>query len=504
MNKKITLFFSVFFFFFSSLFAEEEDVVVIDSCKANYDGKQIVLSGDVVVEQKLGKIYANHIVLTPEEGKKKLRFVHLTMDDSVKVELEGGGRFLCSHADLDYLDSTGKFTGNFEQEYVIYTENCAINGEKIVPILFKSRKMDVQLTKEDPKSLKNSISEITALQNVTLNYNHDFIASSDRAVYQRIKNEEEPKKNPGRINLSAASQHGMCQITNKNGDLIRATKIDIDSEKKDLAFTFPRGFLSLSDKEDTSEKIHFESDMMHWNEQFKTLTFTGNISIHQKNYGELQSEQEVKIYYEEIAGKKKVILVESLDETVIAHIDHEKKLIHTLTSYGKVAVDHILQKTTIESPRDINGYVSDGMQVYFNDILGEIYADCAVLDYVENDGTICLEKLTLEGNIRILNRSTVNPEESEAFLQYALADVVEFYPLTNEMQMTSSSTSRVLFYDKANNLQISAPSVKIKRDQMTKKESIQGFGDVRFSLEGHELEKLKNHFSLEPAKGNPL
>jgi hypothetical protein len=486
------------------LHAMEDEAMVIDSCSANYDGKQIVLSGDVVVEHEIGKIYASHIVLIPENTQKKLRFAYLKMNDDVKFQLKDGGQLHCAQADLDCLNLKGKFTGNVGQEYVVYTESCKTHDNKATPLVLKSREMNVLLTSRDEaqaESHKNSISEITASQNVTVNYNHDFIAAADFAIYQRLKDvaNVDDHKLPGHINLSAESQNGICQITNRNGDMIRATKIHIDTLKRCLDFIYPRGSLILKSKDNSLDRVFFESDYMTWDDTLDLLTFLGNITITEKAYGQLHGDREVKLYYSEENGKKKVKLIESLGETVLAHIDEEKKLMHTLTAYGKVVVDHIHLKTTIESPLDLKGNVIEGMQAYFHDIYGEIYADTAILNYEQINGTISLKKLTLQGHVRILNRSSVNPEESEAFLQYALTDHVEFYPETNEMVMSSFNKSRVLFYDKANNLQISAPGVKIKRDAITKRESIQGVGDARFSLVDHELEKLKKHFSLEPA-----
>lgn len=488
-------------FLFFSVLSAEAPVVSIDSARANYDGKQIILDGDVVVEHELGKICAKHIVLTPEDDQKKLSIARLKMQEDVRLELKDGGQLLCSTADLDYLKMEGRFLGNRGQEYVIYSENC--KGDKRLPLLFKSREMHVQLKREDDK--KTSVSEMTAYQNVTLNYNHDFIASSDHATYKRSENVgEDTHVLPGSICLKAADTCGMCQITNKNGDLIRSNAINIDTVKQNMSFTYPRGFINTTNKQSKPEKLTFESDDLKWDDQLKVLTFVGNIKIDQKSYGELLGEDEVRLYYTEENGKKKIKEVESLGETVIAHIDDDKKLIHTLTSYGKTTVDHLLLTTTIESPLDSNGNVIEGTQIYFHDVLGEIYADKAVLDYKETDGLVTLEKLTLKGNVRILNRSNVNPEESEAFLQYALTDIAEFYPATSELLMTAEDNARVLFYDKANNLSVSATGVKIKRNAMTKKESIQGIGDARFSLVDHELDKLKTHFCLEPANKSPL
>lgn len=486
MNRLILV-----FFVFSSLYLfSQEEVLHLDSCHANYDGKEIILSGEVVVDSEIGKINADHIVLKPESEEKYDHFVYLKMNGNVKMQLKDGGQLLCSSADLDYLQSIGQFTGNLDHDYVVYTESCKVKEDKRMPLVLKAREMSVILDSE-----KKCINEITAHQNVTVNYNHDFVAASDHAVYKRFSSSS---KMDGQIELYEACQNGLCQLTNRNADLIRASKIQVDTLKRDLHFTCPKGSLYIINQANKKEKLYFQSDVMTWNDHLNLLTLKGDIVIHQQNIIELQGNEEVKIFYFQEDGKKKIKQIESLGETMIAHVDEDKKLVHTLTSYGKTTVDQVRFQTVIESPRLNNGQVVNGKQIYFHDTLGEIYADVATLDYAQINGSIRPEKLTLAGNVQILNRSTVNPEESEAFLQYALADKVQFFPASHEMLMSATNGEKVLFYDKANQLQISAPAVKITRDGQTKKESIQGIGDVSFSLLNHELEKLKSHFSLEP------
>jgi len=55
----------------------------------------------------------------------------------------------------------------------------------------------------------------------------------------------------------------------------------------------------------------------------------------------------------------------------------------------------------------------------------------------------------------------------------------------------------VLFYDKINNLQVSAPEIKMQRDKQTKKQQFQGIGDVRFHFVEKEYQQLRKRFLLE-------
>jgi hypothetical protein len=68
------------------------------------------------------------------------------------------------------------------------------------------------------------------------------------------------------------------------------------------------------------------------------------------------------------------------------------------------------------------------------------------------------------------------------------------------MTLAGVNGNRVLFFDKVNNVQMSAPSLKVRHDSSTQKDSIQGLGDVRFTFIEKELEQLKEHFRLEESQ----
>jgi len=478
--------------------AEVESSLSISAGSADYNGNQITLSDRVVIDHDIGTINADYIVLTPENERKKMRFAFLKMKDKVNLALKDGGSLSCAEADLDYLKLQGRFVASPEEKYVVYTESCATKTGQKIPLVVKSKEMNVQIEQgKNEKNAKQSsyINEITATDNVSVNYNQDFMAASDYALYQRVTPEEGEitTKIPGLITLRMTDKEGSCNITNRNGDLISATQIQIDTIKKNLHFISPKGTLNLS----RQEHIDFSSDSMIWDDNRDLLVLRDHVLIGQKGIGNMTTDKEVNIYYYHVAGKKRIRSIETAGNTVLVYTDDETHLSHTLTSYGKITIDQQNAKTTMESPKDDLGKVVEGKQVYFQDYLGEIYADKVTLDYEHVDGSLKPLKVTLEGNVNLLNRSRVNREETEAFLQYAIADIVEFYPKKHLMMLTSYPKNRVLFFDKVNSLQVSAPTVKIIRDPLMKKESIQGIGDVRLNFIDQEFNKLKKHFSLD-------
>lgn len=124
-------------------------------------------------------------------------------------------------------------------------------------------------------------------------------------------------------------------------------------------------------------------------------------------------------------------------------------------------------------------------QVAYSNELGKIFADHVNIKYPD--------QFILEGNVRILNRHPFYREDG-SILQYALADRVEYAPETQEMIFTAKEDGRVLFFDKLNDVQISAPAIKMRRDITTNKNTIQGIGEVRFSFLEQEAEQIKKQF----------
>lgn len=475
-------------FVFTPLAAEEEPLV-IDSGYADYDGKKITLSGDVTVEHEIGTISANHMVLTSASDQKKTRFAHLAMEDSVKIALKDGGQLCCSQANLDYQTLLGKFFGDQQQEYVVYIENCRDKGGARVPLVVKSKQMELTLGRDEEKSSsspKSFVKEIVAEDHVTINYNHDFVASSDIATYQRLPSE---KALTGLISLRSVKNKGICQVTNRNGDLVHANQISIDTQKRNLHFAFPKGSIVTASLSGEPQRVDFSSDSLTWDEAREMLSLHDNIIVNQEGIGNLTNNQKVNVYQHKNKGKKQLRCIESLGETALTYTDEEKGFDHTVTTYGKMFIDHENLTTALESPMDENGCVLEEKQVHFYDHLGEIFADKATLNYEESGHSIKPIKLTLEGRVHLLNR-----KDTESFLQYAISDKVEYHPKTKEMILSANPGNRVLFFDKINNIQVSAPKLTITRDPKSNKDHIKGSGDVRFSFLEQEIEQLRKQF----------
>ncbi len=128
---------------------------------------------------------------------------------------------------------------------------------------------------------------------------------------------------------------------------------------------------------------------------------------------------------------------------------------------------------------NMTSHFTGAPQVSYCDERGEVWADEAYVDYTQTEGSIKPSKIRLIDNVQLIYL------ESD---QYALADLVTYYPEEKLTILEAKEGNRVLFFDKGRNMQLSAPCVHATRKK------IQGIGDVRFVFGQDELSKLKGHF----------
>ena len=185
------------------------------------------------------------------------------------------------------------------------------------------------------------------------------------------------------------------------------------------------------------------------------------------------------------------------EQTVITYLNEK---LHQVTCFGDVTIDHQSMVTTLNSPPTTPESTVDRRVVY-TDSLGKVAAEQIKLHYTFSDNTPVLRKLTMKDNIHIVNTApwesrkksdrTDTDDKPSATLQYAIADTMEYRPETQKMLLGAHTGRRVLFYDQANNLQVSADGMEASRNVTTGKESVKGIGDVRFSLIDYEVAELE-------------
>lgn len=457
----------------------------LDAEVVDYNGQEIYLCGKVTVEHDLGTVCAGEVNLETSKDQKKNRLAMLHMKDNVSVTFQDGGTLTCAEAKINPNTLRGEFTSYSDAEKVTFNDRFGKKEENPIPLEVKGRNMKVAFDrKEDLEELnKVMLKKIIVTDDVTVEYNHDLFIKADQGIYDRSTEPEDQLSSftlPGVITLR--SLNGPCHVTTAQKDEMVTDEIYIDTVKRELTLYCPKGAMQLDTK-----RIHFQADELIWDEKNDVLTMIGNVEVNQEGYGKLKTDQQVHIKRILKDGKKMVASIESQGMTIMTYLHSDKNGEYTLTCPGNVFVDHQRSQTTMQGLADEQGNISDEGQIHFQDTVGEIYADLATIEY-SVEPSIAPQKIVLTGNVRIYNHA--NAEQA----QYALADYVEFIPVTKEMIFAANGKNRVLFFDKINQLQVSAPKLLLKREEGSKKESIKGYGDVRFNFVEKEFEQLRKRF----------
>lgn len=482
--------------------ADELKPLVIDADLVDYNGKRIILQGNSTVDHELGKVEAQRITLIPENEGKKLRISFLKMNGEVKIALQDGGHLCCSEAEIDYHTLSGKFLSGNPEEYVVYSELLKGRDPKAAtPLQVKSRDMSIRLQREDKQGPSVMvIQQITADNDVSVHYNQDFIALADHGLYERreLQGQEGVISShavTGMVSLYANEHSGICQVNNDNGDMIKADRITIDTFKRELQFDAPKGTIFTSKEGSAKSEIDFSCETMIWNEPQDLLILRDHVEVVHKGMGTLTNPTEIRVQRQLINGHKQVSLIDCMGNSVLTFQEEKKNQNHIITTHHRFVLDHQRLQAHMDSPRDANNHVLENLQVHFNDAMGDIYADEAFITYQEINKKMTPVKLLLKGNVWLLGRTSIDKDDPGKILQFAMADRLEYDIAAKEMLFLADFNKRVLFFDKSNNLQISAPSVKAKRDPQTHKDAIQGMGDVRFSFIEKEFDLLKKRFA---------
>lgn len=457
----------------------ESHPMVIDSKQAQYDGNQITLNGNVTLRHDTGTITAQKVIISSQDAQRKMALSKIHMSGGVRLAANGGGELICSRAEIDSALHLGTFYSD-DNEPVIYREFTAQNKSLTVKSDHMTVEMDSVVKENNShKGLKN----VAANGHVNVNFN-DFIATSDHGTYQT-----------GIIALSASPHgQGLCEVSNRNGDRIVAHEIKMDTLRRNVECHNPDGqLLYAAQAKEKPSQVHFSCKTLNWDEEKQRLTLFEDVKIEQEGLGVVTTDDQIAFVRQYIEGVPQLCLAESTGNTVFVYTDSEKQEKHTLKCQGKATIDHPHKEIRIDSPQDS---IVNHKQIFFQDSLGDIHADKMLIRYAMNDQKFNVSSVLLEGHVHLHNNGSIEPGKTKAFLEYALADVVEYNPNTKEVQLSAINKRRVLFFDKVNNLQISAPKLKIKRDAALQKDSIQGIGDVRFNFVKNELEEMKKFMAI--------
>lgn len=490
---------------------QKDDSMVVNSGEAHYDGKEITLTGQVAVQHSLGQISARRLSVQPSFENKKNKFGLLKIAGDVDILLKEGGKLHCQQAEIDYAKMHGTFLGDADAPDVTYmnSEEASTNEPPRPPrppVELKCIKLTLELMREsavDGSSSSILVRQIEAHQQVRVSYNHDHLLLADYAIYQRAPDAQ--ASIAGLLTLTVKDNLPACKMTNLNGDHLSAHVIQLNTMDRTLRLTQPNGILYMRREGRPVQNLAFSARELLWNDPQQTLVLTGDVDLHQNDALHLFTDHELTLSQVMEEGKRTLRAIRSPQNTHISYVDPQKGHVRKIHCPGPFSINHETQEMSMRgSLISDDEREKDRHQVHIDDVLGEMYADRVDVQYAWVEGKIIPGKMVLDGHVRLMNRFDGHIEEAGSILHYGLADRVEYFPKEHEMVLTCREGGRVLFFDKVNNVQMSAPSLKVRHDPKTKKESIQGVGDVRFTFVERELDKLKSYFDMESkgAKSN--
>lgn len=471
MIKKLTLLFLTA----GPLLAGSSKPIHLESQSAIFNGTALELKGGVSLDSPIGCLKAGEAIIY-SVAKDNLNPSKILLKQGIKCLFREGYQLGAPSAELDCKELTGLFVGS-DREAVI----CSKEKLDGYPFEIKSLSMRVAF---NPHA-KNEIRTISAEKSVSILY-RNIEAYGGLALYTAFGQEKLSGSHYGEIALTAALPEAYCTL--KSGkDQIQTDALLINTLFKTLLFTNPQGCMQASNE----EKIHFSSETMRWDDCKQTLLLQDHVVIEADSFGKLVTDGPLVCVR---GAEKNIRLIECQSPAFLSRHDLDADFCYTLNCQGTITIDNENKCMTLLSPKELNGVNRREHQILYEDPHGTVTANEAKMFYTYQEGKLVPDRLVVSGDVQITNRFAPSKELQETYAQYILADQAEVFIAAKEVLLRSSD--RVLLFDKINRLELSAPTVKIKRNEATKKESIQGIGDVRFVFIDTEFNKIKERFLL--------
>jgi hypothetical protein len=467
----------LFFFLFLSFSLSAE--LRIKAEEVDYSDDRVTLNGEVVIDHRMGKMSSETAYYTQPGGGEEGGLLYLQKE--VHINLPNGASLDCSRAEFDRRGRTGLFFG--EDKLLLYSSQAFSQAGNQAPLTIEAKKLRVRVGEA-------AIEELEAEEDVHIRYDNEVSGRTDWLWYEPRVGEDKA----GGIFHMTPLEGRQSHIVTDSGDRIHAQEIHLDVGREKIIFDQADGEIFFN----SGEQVFFRSDEVAWEDQRQRLTMTGRVMVHQQGVGKLKSNESIRLDMVREEGRRRLRVMESRGKTTLSFVDDGNHELHTIVCFGSAVVDHYLFKTTMKSPR-VNGVVPRDKRVVFRDRMGHVTANDVELLYYPQNGQPRLSKITLIGDVYLLNLAPFDPADSGPVRQYALADRAEYDPTTLQVTLTAEAPNRVLYFDEINRIQVSAPEIEAWRNGVSGEESIRGKGDVRFSLAEGELDQMKPLFRMQHA-----
>lgn len=249
----------------------------ISSSQADYDGNELKLHGNVVIEHPLGKMESEEAVLEkPAEAEQPDSFNAIHLAKTVLIELNNRGKVRCDIADFDLKTLTAGLKAK-DGEKIFYTHFLQNNQPFELQSL--SAKLKFQPGKDANSPLFDALS---AMGSVEITYGDGFGLRAEAADYAKPV-------------LTVFSPDGTpCLLTHAK-DSVQADRIQLFPEESKIILDHPKGsFHSLGQSEET--ELAFKCDALTWDQKGQIVHFESAVEISEPTMGTAQANSGVATF----------------------------------------------------------------------------------------------------------------------------------------------------------------------------------------------------------------
>jgi hypothetical protein len=320
---------------------------------------------------------------------------------------------------------------------------------------------------------KNGV--LTFTGNVSLSVGK-FTAQGDRAEYHS-----------GAVILYPDETKKYCTISSEDGLNCKVTKAVYTMQTRELVLENPDGECLLGSKQ--VYRVYFKAGFLLWDNENEQLTLVDDITIKVPHTASLVNNDRVSLIWKELDGKKVLGTIAGLGKCEIQRFDVEGDPRFIVKDDGVFVVDMIGRRMSLVSYPD--------QEIHYHDHLGHVFSRELFVDLVPDSSTWAPQKVFAHGDVKLLSGAIIVDGELKGATQYVLADSMALDPHAKTLVMKSDRGKRVLYCDRTNHVQMSAPKLVMKEDPGLERPTVKGFGDVRFSLMEQELEQIKKRFYFD-------
>ncbi len=375
----------------------------------------------------------------------------LKLNGNVRIRTSDGIALNCEQGEYDCISQKGVFQGGARPAQLFK------KGES--PLHLQAQQIHVQLM---PEIQNQELQSLEALENVHIHYG-DVESEGEKLTYIA----------PDSLTLYSISKP--CCLTNKQGK-VQAAQVALSAADKKMHIRQPSGQVKLPE----GGLLNYQANEGIWEAVSTTLHLLGDIRVHHPTLGYLEVDDTLTIQFKEGVVAQAI----ASGDTTLIHVD-EKGQPHTFKNKGRTAAD--LQSAEIL----INKHGAE--QALFQDALGKIYADRVRIQLQKGEKAI--EVVELEGQVKMYNGFATGAATEGILDQFILTDKALYFPQNKLITLAAYPKRKVVFFDRLNNLKISANALNVYRDRETNKDAVEGVGKVRFSFGEGEKTELKRFIS---------